>query len=601
MQLRPYQQECVDVCVSTLLKDTTPIVAELATGAGKSLIVSEIAKQIHTISGKSILCLAPSKELVLQNRAKYLLTGNPASIYSASVGSKCLRHPVVFGTPQTVVNAIDKFGDRFALIIIDEAHGITKSVKKIIDSFRLKYPKLRVLGLTATPYRLGSGYIYAEDVQGKGMHEDTAKDPYFTKLVYKIGANALIDMGYLTKPTIGELGGEHYDTLHIKPNAMGKFDAKEIDKAFLGHGRLTSQIVQDVVIKSKDRQGVMIFAATIAHAQEVMASLPDGISALVTGETDKKERARTVQRFINKDIKYLVNVAVFTTGFDATHVDVIALLRKTESAGLLQQIIGRGLRLHDGKKDCLILDYAQNLEEHSPDGDIFNPAIKAIRSGSGATMEQVCPLCKFTNTFSMRENKGDYKINEDGYFTDLLGVEITNDDGVPIPSHYGRRCQGRVNGGKGVEDWAQCDYRWSLKVCPNCDEENDITARRCTKCKGELVDPNAKLILEFKQHKRDPTNIQIDEVLNFTHRPTMSKAGNECIVVEFVTPYRTFKIWLQKKAKSKIAIADLAMFYQHINDIKTVEYIKDHTGFYRVLSYNKEVDKCQVNTQSKSQ
>ena len=102
----------------------------------------------------------------------------------------------------------------------------------------------------------------------------------------------------------------------------------------------------------------MLFAATVRHAEEVMASLPPDLSAMITGDTPKGERASIIARFKARRIKYLVNVAVLTTGFDAPHVDVIAILRKTESVGLLQQIIGRGLRLHDDKRDCLVLDYA---------------------------------------------------------------------------------------------------------------------------------------------------------------------------------------------------------------------------------------------------
>ncbi len=595
MQLRDYQQKCVDACISHIMKNTAPIVAELATGAGKSIIVSEIAKEIHRISKKHILCLAPSAELVTQNREKFLTTGSPASVFSASAGSKCLKHPVVFGTPQTVVNALEKFGDRFAMVIIDEAHGLTKSVKMIIDTFRSKYPKLRVLGLTATPYRMGSGYIYKQDNKNKDIHEDMAKDPYFQKLIFKITANELIKMGFLTPPKIGTIGGEHYETLHLQANQMGKFNSKEVDQAFLGKGRKTAYIVQDIVEKSKDRQSVMIFASTVQHAKEVIESLPVNISALITGETPKKERDTIINNFKSRRIKYLVNVAVLTTGFDAPSVDVIALLRATESAGLLQQIIGRGLRLFENKKDVLLLDYAENIERHSPDGDIFNPTIKAVKDSSSEKIEQKCPSCGYENIFALRPNKEGYEINQDGYFTDLLGAVIETESGQPLPAHFGRRCKGYIQVSNKVVDWVQCSHRWSFKVCENCHEENDIAARRCTSCKGELVDPNEKLIIEFKHLKKDPSRIQIDEVLDYSYRPTVSKSGNECYLVEFLTPYRKFQIWLQKNPKSSKAMGDLTLFKAYHKQIKTVEYIKKPSGFYEVLSYNKKAQECQAN------
>ena len=591
MTLRPYQQECVDTCINHILNSNAPIVAELATGAGKSLIVSAIAEKIHEKSkGKHILCLAPSAELVKQNREKYLTTGKPASVYSASAGGKCLKHPVVFGTPQTIVNALDKFGNNFALIIIDEAHGLTKSVKKIIEDFKNKYPKLRVLGLTASPYRMGTGYIYQNDINNKSIPEDEAKDPFFTRLVFQLRANYLIEQGYLTPPKIGGIGGESYDTLHMKPNKMGKFNSKEVDQAFLGKGRKTAYIVQDVVEKSRDRKSVMLFGATVEHAYEIMESLPTESSEIVTGATSKKERESIIKRFTANKIKYLVSVATLTTGFDAPVVDVIALLRATESAGLLQQIIGRGLRLYENKKDVLILDYAENIERHKLENDIFNPEIKVIGSGGSTTMEQPCPHCNHINLFSVRKNDGGYEISEDGYYVDLNNIPITNDDGIAIPAHYGRRCNGYVPV-RGVE-FERCSYRWSLKVCPECDAENDIAARKCKECKTELVNPNDKLKIDYEKRKKDPTQIQCDEVLDYSYKKTISMKGNECLKVHFVTPHRNFSIWIPTESKSQEVLKQQRLFKQHYKNIKTVQYVKNTNGFYSVLNYNEEIDKC---------
>lgn len=590
MQLRPYQQEAVDATISQIMTSSSPIVANLATGAGKSIIIAELAKIIHEKSrGKSILCLAPSAELVIQNREKYLATGEPASVFSASLGAKCLRHPVVFGTPKSVKNSIGNFGDRFAMVIIDEAHGMTNSVKHIIDELRKKNNKLRVVGVTATPYRMGSGYIYGIDENGKSLPPDQFKNPYFERLVYKVDANYLIDQGYLSKPVIGQIGGESYDTSSLELNKMGKFDSVEIDKAFVGHGRKTAAIVADIISKSRDRKGVILFASTIPHANEILASLPPELSAIVTGETPKQERQNILKMFKAQRIKYLVNIAVLTTGFDSPHIDVVALLRATESVGLFQQIIGRGLRLSPNKTDCLILDYAENIDRHCPDGDLFNPNIKTFGGAkSEEYLEQKCPECDHINMFSYRKNEGGYKINQDGYFTDLIGTVITTAKGDPLPAHYGRRCNGVIPSIVNFEG-LRCGYRWSMKICEECGAENDIAARRCTECKGELIDPNEKLIIEFKQLKRDPTRNQIDEVLQIDTIPTVSQAGNPCLRVEFLTPYRKFQIWLQVEAKNERAIRDYQMFKHYENNIQTVEYKKESSGFYRVISYNKPI------------
>lgn len=140
MKLRPYQQGAVDSIIEWVKKSFEPCLIDAATGAGKSHIIAAVAGWVNEHSGKKVLCLAPSKELVEQNHAKYLATGNPASIYCASI-SKSLVHDVVFGSPQSVKGALSKFGSNYAAVIVDEAHGITPTVQAIIDHIRTQNPK----------------------------------------------------------------------------------------------------------------------------------------------------------------------------------------------------------------------------------------------------------------------------------------------------------------------------------------------------------------------------------------------------------------------------------------------------------------------------
>lgn len=498
MNLRPYQQEASDAAYDFIMQCLDPCLIEAATGAGKSLIIADLAKRINAVSGKKILCLAPSRELVEQNREKYLATGNPASIFSASI-RKELKHPVVFGTPQTVVNNLHRFNN-YAAIIIDEAHGITPTLKTIIRGIQEKNDKVRVIGLSATPYRTRDGYIFANHYEHGKMAPEVAHDPFFHTLAYSIGARDLIDMGYLTPPVIGS-AQEHYDTSGLKLKSTGKWDQSTVDAAFVGRGRLTSQIISDVVAQSAGRQGVMVFASTIQHAEEIMESLPPELSEIITGKTDKVERENIITRFKAKQFKYLVNVTILTTGFDASHVDVVAILRATESAGLLQQIIGRGLRLDDEKDDCLILDYAENIERHFPHGDIFDPVIKVRVGAEGEGMEVKCPICHHKNDFAGRPNPDGFPVSNDGYWVDLAGNKVLNSSGVEVPAHMGRRCLGEaLVGGRHV----RCSYKWSFKSCPTCEAENDIAARYCCECKAEIVDPNQKLLELATRIENDP-------------------------------------------------------------------------------------------------
>lgn len=592
--LRPYQKAAFDASVSWLKKSIEPCLIDAATGAGKSHIIASIAEWLHNVSnGKHVLCLAPSAELVIQNREKYIATGRKASIFSASAGGKCLRNPVVFGTPGTVKNRVRRFGSRFCAVIVDEAHGITPTVKSIISSMKEQNKNLRVIGLTATPYRLGSGYIYRIDDEGNPVGDSACKDPYFTKLICRITPHELIEQNYLTKPIVGSINADHYDTLSMSLNGQGKFDKHEVDQAYHGHGRKTARIIADVVSQSKDRQGVMVFAATIRHAEECMASLPPGLSAMVTGATPKLERQKIISKFKAKEIKYIVNVSVLTTGFDAPHVDVIALLRATESVGLLQQIIGRGLRIDDGKDDCLILDYAENIDRHCPDGDLFNPDVKAsYNDSSGTQIKAKCEVCESYNLFSARLNLEGFDVDENGYFVDLQGERVKTQLGF-MPAHYGRRCGAYlpVSGG----EMAQCSYRWTIKECPHCEAENDIAARYCFSCKGEIVDPNEKLLAEFKEMKRDPTRIQCDRVIDMVAMPTIARSGRECIKVDYTTEYRTFSCWYVKGIMGRPKNR-LDMFLNYTNEGKekpeTVTYKKDSgSGMYETLAFNQSSDK----------
>jgi DNA repair protein RadD len=579
-------------------KSLSPACIEAATGAGKSHIIAEIARIIHHQTGKRVLCLAPSAELVQQNMAKFLASGHRASMFSASAGAKELRHSVVFGSPLTVKNKISAFqragNDGYALVVIDEAHGLTPTVKGIIDAMRLGNPNLRVLGLTATPYRLGSGWIFREHADGRLNGEDTARDPYFARCVYTVGARDLIAQGYLTPPVIGEINAKGYDTAGLALNSRGQFDADAVDRAYHGHGRKTAAIVADVVAQAADRQGVMFFAATVQHAREVLASLPPQLSAIVTAETPKADRDRLIRRFKARDLKYIVNVSVLTTGFDAPHVDLIAILRKTESVGLLQQIIGRGLRISPGKTDCLILDYTTNLEDHCPDGDLFAPAVRAGKGGGeGGGIKAICPTCNYENTFTANPQYLDFPHDAAGYALDLDGKQVQSEYG-PIPVHFGRRCLGMTLTGRRGE-YDRCTYRWTSKPCPHCNADNDIAARYCRECKGEIVDPNDKLKADFKAMKRDPTRVQTDEVVRATFSEGVSQRGNKTVRAEWVTPYRQFTTWHMPDARHTRGQAQWAAFAAATQGGETkprsVTYRKDtSTGFFEILAYNKEPD-----------
>lgn len=593
MRLREYQQESHDAIVSFIRTSTDPCLVEAATGAGKSLIIAALADTIHKMSNsKHVLCLCPSAELVEQNAEKYELMAGRCSVFSASAGKTSLRYPVVFGTPGTVKNKLSRFGDKFGMIVVDEAHSLTPTIRKIIDAIRDKNPNVRVVGLTATPYRLGTGYIFKMNPDDTIVPEHQTKDPYFTKLVYRVTARFLLDEGFLTPVTVGQIGAGSYNTKGMKLQANGKFRQEDVDRAYHGHGRKTAGICADIVAQSRNRKGVLIYAATVQHAQEVMASMPPEITRLITGDTPKDERRKILRDFKAQRVKYVVNVAVLTTGFDAPHVDVVAILRRTESAPLLQQIIGRGMRLSDDKPDCLFLDYAENIELHFPDGDIFSPEIRVgISSGESVDVNCTCPECGGDNVFKARKNPDQYDIDRHGYFTDLAGNRIETDFG-PMPGHSGRRCQMLYKDGA---TFSQCRYRWTSKECPHCEADNDIAARYCSECKGEIVDPNEKLRIEFKSLKRDPTKTQTDQVIDWTVTHTVARSGKEMVKIDWTTPWRKFSTWTTKEPTNGFQYREKDKLMSATQGLKrmpeTVTYAKNaDSGFYRIFGYDRPAD-----------
>lgn len=587
---RHYQQDAHDAVIAHWKKSTLPVAVEAATGSGKSVIVAMLAKTLFDLSGgKRVLCLAPSRELVEQNSEKYELLGEKCSIYSASIG-KSLRHQVVFATEGTFKKVAKRLGSEFAGVVIDEAHRITNTIKTIISDMRETSPNLRVCGLSATPFRLGDGYIYGIDDDGRALDESVCRDPYFYQCVYKITARQLVDMGYLTPLEAGAINSSSYDTSGLKVQSNGQFSASTVKAAFEGWGRKTSAIIADVVAQTQNATGVMIFAATVPHAIEVMASLHPDNSRLVTGATKRAEREQILRDFKAQKFTYLVNVAVLTTGFDAPNVSHVAILRPTESVSLLQQIMGRGMRLFDSKKTCVVLDYAGNLDRHMPDGDLYKPEVRAAyKSGSGEPLDCLCEYCLQVNSFAPRENEHGYGIDQHGYFTDLSGERVlveAGDEHKPMPSHYGRRCQHYD-----LRSGERCGYYWSGKDCPVCEHKNDIAARFCKECRAELVNPNEKLIELHTKHKRDPTQWQCDEVVGIEYRHGLSRAGNDMVTADVTTSGRRFSVYLLENSDWS---ARYKLFWHQNTDgftatPRTVTYRKKG-DFWEVRAFNQPTD-----------
>lgn len=470
-KLRPYQQEAVDATLTHFRKSDESAVVVLPTGAGKSLVIAELAR----LARRKILVLTHVKELVEQNHAKYQSYGLTGGIFSAGLKRRENRHQVTFASVQSVSANLDQFRDEYSLVIIDECHRVsgeeTSQYQRIIELLRQQNDALKVLGLTATPYRLAMGWIYRYHYRGFVRGGDDGQDKPFAHCIYELPLSYMINRGYLTRPELVNAAVTQYDFSALPRDRFGEYADKDVNELLGKHPRVTRAIVEQVMELAADRKGVMIFAATVDHAREITGYLPEDQTALITGATDSNERTSLIQRFKQRQLKYLVNVSVLTTGFDAPHVDFIAILRPTQSVSLYQQMVGRGLRLDEGKQDCLVMDYAGNRV------NLHHPEVGEPKPDPDSEPVQVfCPGCGFANIFWGK----------------------TDGDGQVI-EHYGRRCQGLLEAAEGDEPEKQsrrpeqCDYRFRFKECPHCGGENDIAARHCGQCQKAIIDPDDQL------------------------------------------------------------------------------------------------------------
>ncbi|EEX41469.1 DEAD/DEAH box helicase [Vibrio furnissii] len=459
--LRPYQTDSVKAVIHYFRQHATPAVIVLPTGAGKSLVIAELAR----LAKGRVLVLAHVKELVEQNHAKYEGYGLKGAIFSAGLGRKETDQQVVFASVQSVVRNLDAFKNQFSLLVIDECHRVpdekSSSYQKVITHLLELNAGMKVLGLTATPYRLGMGWIYQYHTRGLVRSEEPR---FFRDCIFELPIRYLLDEGFLTPARLIDAPVLSYDFSQLKPANTGRYKESDMDLVIEQSKRATPQIVAQIIQLAADKQGVMVFAATVRHAQEILSLLPESESDIVIGDTPSPERDAIIQRFKQRELKFLVNVSVLTTGFDAPHVDLIAILRPTESVSLYQQIVGRGLRLSPGKTECLVLDYAGNTY------DLYQPEVGDPKPDSDSEIITIpCPACGFNNNFWG-------KLDSNGFLIE----------------HYGRRCQGYFTDEETGER-EHCGYRFRAKYCGECGADNDIAARICHECDATLVDPDKKL------------------------------------------------------------------------------------------------------------
>lgn len=401
--LRDYQQSAVESVYEFIRKkDGNPCIV-IPTGGGKTPVIATICHDVVKLWGGRILVLAHVKELLEQtvDKIKKISPMLRVGVYSAGLKRRDTTHAVIVAGIQSVYDKADQLG-KFDLVLIDEAHLIPTGGEGMYRSFlndlMLINPELRIVGLTATPYRTGSGLI-------------CGPNSVLNEICHETGVKELIVRGYLSK-LVSRAAVHEVDTSTIKI-VRGEFDEKSSEEAFCGE-QVILEAATEICDRLTGRKSALIFCSTVKHAEMVGAAIehidPEGFQASVTGATPASERADILDAFKRGIIKYLLNVNVLTTGFDAPNVDAVCLLRATTSPGLYYQMVGRGFRILEGKEDCLILDFGGNVVRHGP-VDMIRSKTSVPESENKAkgricpnedcravcsVKASVCPVCGFS-------------------------------------------------------------------------------------------------------------------------------------------------------------------------------------------------------------
>lgn len=388
LALRQYQIEAVDAVFDYWKSEGGNPLLDMATGVGKSLVQAEVIKRLLAdYPHMRVLSLCHVKELVksnsdeLKRHAPHLTIG----VNSAGLNRRDCSQQILFGGVQSVAHLAKRLGPR-DLVIIDEAHLLNKSGEgryhKLLSDLREMNPDMRVLGMSATIYRLDSGRL------------DEGDGKLFDKVVYTYDIARGIAEGYLS-PLITKA-----TTLRLNVSGVakrgGEFVAGELEEA-VNKDEITQAACDEIVARGQDRKSWLIFCCGVDHARAVRDAMRQrGISCeMVTGETPNGERDSIIERFKRGQIRAVSNVNVLSTGTNIPNIDLLAFLRPTLSTSLWVQAIGRATRLCEGKENALILDHAGNATRHGPLDDLH---IKPGKVDSGRAKEDTvrakeCPNC----------------------------------------------------------------------------------------------------------------------------------------------------------------------------------------------------------------
>lgn len=420
---RYYQADAMKAATQYLKEGGSAGLAVLPTGTGKSHIIADLIQTYFNHNNAiRILMVTHVKELIEQNFGKLKMHWEsppgrpPAGINSAGLNSRAFTQPIIYAGIQSVFKFAKKFGT-INLLLIDECHLLSDKsegmYRQFIRELKAINPALRIIGLTATPFRMDMGHL----CEGKT----------FDKVFYDISSGEdftrLISEGYLS-----DLKGiQPNDALDLSKVQKTKNDFAEwsLDE-HINRAEITKKIVSETMGRLKERKKGLAFCVSKSHAEDMAARFNEAglTSTFIHSDLSAEVRAERLSNFKNGKFSLIANVGVLTTGFDAPDLDFIVMARPTRSPSLHIQMLGRGMRPHPNKENCLVLDYGGNItrlgfvnEVNLPDADTINENVPKVK---------ICQTCDAIIALSSKKCK----------FCEALVVVKTPKDIVPLETAY---------------------------------------------------------------------------------------------------------------------------------------------------------------------
>lgn len=435
MKLRPYQSESCEAFFDALKSGLNPVV-QLPTGSGKSLVIADICGRVAARGGK-VVVLAHVQELLDQNEKEYrrYTSRNDSGIYSSGL-NRFDVNPITFAGVQSVYKKPLMFQEA-DLILIDEAHTVPPDGEGLMyKSFLTALPGARRGGFTATPWRLGGGVIYGDDRA-------------FDVLAYQKSPLELVEEGYLA-PLVGVDTAWQLNLKGVSKTA-GDFSMSSVQDKMQDADWL-EKAVDHAVKQLKGRKHIVVFAPTVKTAQDVARLFSTRKVSCGCVSADSEDREDVLTAWKGGEIQAVANVDILTTGFNFPALDAMICFRPTESSALWVQMLGRGMRIAEGKTDCLVLDYVGNLQRlggvstmetwyHENDkgerevGSVKPPASKGKQRIKSLALTNLDPMLDSRNGLNVNVLKVGYTIRPGkraGKSLLLAVYDCETDDGIAI-------------------------------------------------------------------------------------------------------------------------------------------------------------------------